>query len=385
MPLRRESRDAVVVGGGPAGAVAGIGLRRLGWGVLLLEKGRARRVKACGHCLNAQGAAMLESLGLSAAVGDATIGATRLVRVHGSAHRAMSADLAPGVVIDRSIFDERLRDAAAALGVEVELQASARLVETDAPGAIVEARSVRGVRRIEAGLVIGADGVGSAVARQAGLADRAAAGRKFGFSFEIENARRELDSDHPRGCISMFIAAGGYLGAVNAGRNIHAAGLVDAAGASGSIDPASFLASVAEIHPAVARLVERIEQVRDQPGWAACGPMPWRPRAVASGSVALVGDAAGYVEPFTGQGLHWAVESAAALAVAAAPVGPGAWNDAAARHYQWAWQERVRARQAACRGLAFALRRPALARTMVFVGRGMPGLARRLVRRMVTS
>ena len=101
--------------------------------------------------------------------------------------------------------------------------------------------------------------------------------------------------------------------------------------------------------------------------------MPWRPREVASPRGVLVGDAAGYVEPFTGEGMSWAIESAVLLDQAADPV-------AYARSYRRA----LRRRQRWCGLVVGALRRPRVAGLMFRAALARPVLADLIARRVAT-
>ena len=96
--------------------------------------------------------------------------------------------------------------------------------------------------------------------------------------------------------------------------------------------------------------------------------------------VALVGDAAGYVEPFSGEGMSWALESASVLAEVLADERPGAWTPDT---YRRAWRDRIGRRQRWCRGLALALGRPHLCRLLFRGAAGHPRLVRWLVGRVV--
>ncbi len=90
----------------------------------------------------------------------------------------------------------------------------------------------------------------------------------------------------------------------------------------------------------------------------AAGPIPCRPADVAAPNVALVGDAAGYQEPFSGEGMSWALAAAAALDGVAANAAPGRWEPGHAACYRRMWSGAVGRRQRACRLLSWLLERP---------------------------
>jgi 2-polyprenyl-6-methoxyphenol hydroxylase-like FAD-dependent oxidoreductase len=109
-------------------------------------------------------------------------------------------------------------------------------------------------------------------------------------------------------------------------------------------------------------------------GWRGTAPLTRHPQRPAAPRVFALGDAAGYVEPFTGEGMAWALASAAALAPLAA---------AASRHWRpemagrWAALHRrvVGRRQGPCRAIAAVLRRPFLTRLAVAALARAPALA----------
>jgi flavin-dependent dehydrogenase len=88
-----------------------------------------------------------------------------------------------------------------------------------------------------------------------------------------------------------------------------------------------------------------------------------------------VGDAAGYVEPFTGEGMAWAVASAAAVA----PVAARPWSESSAREWEATHARLIRSRQGVCRAVARVLRSPRLSRLAVRVLAVAPVLSRPVV------
>jgi flavin-dependent dehydrogenase len=206
-------------------------------------------------------------------------------------------------------------------------------------------------------------------------------GRKYGFAFDVR-APGNADAIQPE-TIEMFVVAGGYLGVVRrGGGDLHVAGLVGGR-APDDLAPFAFVESVAGRFDALTEAgLDRL----DRPGCGrllGAGPMPCRPRRVAGDRVVLVGDAAGYIEPFTGEGMSWALESAEILAAVAADLSPGGWTAMAARRYRRAWAGRVGRRQRGCTWLARVLARPAVSRALFGVAARGPAVVNALVRRAV--
>src|SRR5262249_6513266 len=91
--------------------------------------------------------------------------------------------------------------------------------------------------------------------------------------------------------------------------------------------------------------------------WHGTPPLTNEPSWVAAKRLFVVGDAGGYVEPFTGEGIATALESARMVAPLAAQACHG-WNESFGRQWDEMHRQTVRERQATCRRLAWLLRHP---------------------------
>ena len=155
--------DAVVAGGGPAGATAAADLAGLGRKVLLLD--RAGRIKPCGGAVPPR---LLKDFAIPDSL---LVARARSARMISPANRRV--DMPVGEIgfvgmVDRDAFDEWLRARAAAAGAERRTGLFER-IERDGDGTSVWYRDARGeeLRQIRTRLVIGAYGARSAVAKQA--------------------------------------------------------------------------------------------------------------------------------------------------------------------------------------------------------------------------
>jgi flavin-dependent dehydrogenase len=110
--------------------------------------------------------------------------------------------------------------------------------------------------------------------------------------------------------------------------------------------------------------------------------LPWRgtpgltrqaPR-LAADRLFGIGDAAGYIEPFTGEGIAWALEGAVALAPLAA-LGVRHWEPALAQRWKARYRQLIGRRQLLCRATARVLRRPALTAAVITLLAHAPWLA----------
>ena len=343
-------RTACVVGGGPAGAVSAAVLARHGWQVTLVERQPLPRTKCCGECLVPRAAAWLAELGLGEALEQARAGSTREVRMldarAGNAHPVWTHPFG-----GQPAFDAALRDGAHRAGAVIHAGRGVKLVraggdegtQVGAPAVVtITALNDPSVapRDLHFDLVVAADGVGSAIARAAGLAPTTV-GSRAGWSFTFERCT----DDHtlaPEGTIELILFGSAYVGLVRRGDAVHMAAIVER-GDRWPTAPAEALRMMATRAPQLARFLAHYEASQPMPALeAACGPLPWKPRAVTAGRVALVGDAAGYAEPYTGEGMGWAIEGAMLLG----ECFRDGWTAAAAAEYQRRWRATVGRAQA---------------------------------------
>lgn len=386
---RRTDFDAVVIGGGPAGSLVARGLALTGWRTILIERGPRYRNKTCGHCLNPRGLRILDDHGLLEAVRAIAVGSTGHLRMHAPGGRPLTTPLSDrpdeqpsevGLLTPRHILDQVLIDAAQNAGVEVLQPASARLHQAAEGELAVSVHHPHFRGYIRAGLVVGADGLGSTVARAGGLCDGAVIGRKFGFSFDIQTQCRD-QSNSVGQHVEMMVMPDGYLGVVCQTDGVaHCAGLVASHSSAASREPLEFARRGLQQLGAWQRFGMGEVDPQRVSHFAATGPMPWRPAFVANAQVALVGDAAGYIEPFTGEGMAWALHSASLLLNTLSGRQPGCWVRALAHQYQREWNRHIGTRQRACRAVAFALARPRLFSVALGVARRHPILPRRIVK-----
>jgi flavin-dependent dehydrogenase len=170
--------------------------------------------------------------------------------------------------------------------------------------------------------------------------------------------------DTPR-AITMVVGRNGYVGMVRTRMNWNVAAAVDRS-ALKSVGPREAIGRIlsgAGIRPQPAREAE----------WAGTRPLTTFARRVAGPRLFLLGDGTGYTEPFTGEGIAWALESAVA-AVPFAAQALRSWDGSLAA----VWQERVHReiqfRRRWCRAVARLTRFPRLAKATVMLLRVCPNL-----------
>jgi flavin-dependent dehydrogenase len=335
--------DVAIVGAGPAGSACAAACARAGARTLLIDRAAFPREKVCGCCLGARGAAIADSL-----LGDGALtrlGAAALTGMEiRTDRRRATMRLAGGVALGRDRLDAALIDQAEHDGSATLLGDGARLLPTT--GADHRTLLLGSGPRVRARVVVAADGIaGRTLADEPGMGWRIAPHSRMGAGCTLPGAAMDL----PPGAVLMCCGREGYVGMVRLGD-----GAIDVACA---LDPASVKRAGGPGALAAAIVQETGAH------WPA-GDHLWRgvpalsrSRCVAGHRVFAIGDAAGYVEPFTGEGMTWALESAL-LAAPLAVAGSSDWSVSVER----AWIRRHRAaigrRQRACRVIAHLLRRP---------------------------
>jgi flavin-dependent dehydrogenase len=385
------SADVLIVGAGPAGAATAVLLARAGCQVVLADRARFPRDKPCSEFISPEGVRVLDRLGVLSALeaGAAeplhglTVHAPKGSRLSGLFSRAAVKPWRDtGLSVRRSTLDARLVQAAREAGVEVregirfaglqgEQEAATRHTSYPTPHG-QPARPARRARpaspvtgavfRDEAGheqcvsarLTIGADGIRSRVARELGGTRRGLLHR-YAFVTHMRGVRTLA------GQAEMFVMERGYIGINPVGGGLANVAVVVPADMAREArgDAAGFLLAQCRHHLLVAA---RLAQASLVEAVHVTGPFDVRARRVIADGALLVGDAADFFDPFTGDGIVSALRGAELLAgiVPRSLAEAGVVRRASLREYAAARRRAFSGKRAVSRLIAYAMHCPAL-------------------------
>ena len=289
--------DVAVVGGGPAGLAAAMEVAARGLSVRVFEKQSGIPDKACGEGLMPEGRRWLDAHGVTPLLDPAWTSpflGIRYLQEDGACAEARFAN-GIGLGIRRIALVEALEQAAREAGVRIDHGASARFVSQDARRVLLDVDGVL----IEAGLVIAADGLASTMRRAVGLELQPAVVRRFG------------QRCHFRGMPESQFVEVHWADGVEAYVTPTGPGQCGVAflWESKRDEPARFEQLLAKF-PRLQEQVNHAEPISEVRG---AGPLSRRVSSCVAGRVVLIGDAAGYVDAITGEGLSLSFGCATAL------------------------------------------------------------------------
>jgi flavin-dependent dehydrogenase len=308
--------DVLIAGAGPAGSIAAIRLARAGARVLLVDRARFPRDKLCGDTLNPGAMRIVDRAGLRAPIEAVSrplegmlLSSGRGVQVRGTYGIGLYAR-----ALTRRVLDQLLVEAAVAAGAQFHDGVRVTEAMVEETGGVARVRGLRLAQtpggapgfaakaiRVPASITIAADGRRSTLAFALGLAAQPAGIRRWaiGAYFEGLDGLGVVGEMHVRGPHYIGVAPVGGDGCANVC-------LVTPAG-GGFDDPARLLETRLAADPV---LGPRATAARRVAPAMTLGPLAVDCRAAGLPGLLLAGDAAGFVDPMTGDGLRFAMRGA---------------------------------------------------------------------------
>jgi menaquinone-9 beta-reductase len=316
-----QTFDVAIVGGGPAGSSCAAFCALAGLETLVLERERFPREKVCGDCLNPSCWPVLERLGLAKRVRDlphSKLTSVEFIAIDG--HKVI-VDLPTGedceLSIKRSLFDDLLLKRARELGAQVREETIVTALAHHEEWKIVTAAG----ETFRARTLIGADGRNSTVARLRNLLPRPARERV------ALQAHIPLPRNFDKRVVLQFLREG-YSG-------------------QAPVNETELNLCLVGMPPTISTLRQRAQRNFEIPAnqpWRTITPLTRSPVPCAHENLLLIGDAARVVEPFTGEGIYYAVRSGELAADAIAKIIRGEDRLLALREFARASAEMYRGR-----------------------------------------
>ena len=304
---RKKDSDVLVVGAGPAGTAAALVLARAGARVRIIDRAQFPRDKLCGDTLNPGALSIAERLGLRTQIVERALPISGMT-VTGPGGAQVSAEYPRGLrgaALARRDLDEILLTAAIAAGAEFDAGVAARdpiLGGTDAVTGVRVSRNGQSFS-LSAGVVIAAEGRQARIASALGLSRFARSPKRWAFGAYFTG----VDGLTGRG--EMHVRRDGYIGVAPVpGGIVNVCVVRELRRLIGRVlsappSPDAIIAAIA----ADPLLRERFRNARRVSPVTTLGPLAIESSAAGCPGLLLAGDAAGFIDPMTGDGLRFAL------------------------------------------------------------------------------
>lgn len=363
--------DVLVAGGGPAGLATAICCARAGLSVTVAEPRAGPVDKACGEGLMPSAVERLAALGVRPEGHP-----LRGIRYTGSGHTGSghTADAlfrgGGGLGVRRTVLHAALSARVTALGIPV-VPTRVTGFEQDDDHVIARCGTGAGADGVDARYLVAADGLHSVLRRACGLEQPSAGHRRYGL-------RRHYRLTPWSDLVEVYWAADSEAYVTPVAESLVGVAILGASGTGGAARggrPHGDFESRLTSFPALSERLAAAAAAAS--GTRGAGPLRQDVRRRVHGRVLLVGDAAGYLDALTGEGIGAALAQAGALAACLASGRPG--------DYESAWRRATRKSRALTSGLLWARHQRLLAPRIVPAAQRLPWLFTAIVNQVGTA
>lgn len=359
--------DILIVGGGVAGLIAAIALARQHFQVVLCEKKSYPRDKVCGACLNANALATLDALQLTSVLDTLHAPALTQVQIQ-CGPRTVQLPLPSGRAITRREFDLALANEAVRAGVTLVQNTTASL-ESSTPTQTsrqVKLHDSQQTRILDASLVLIASGLGGIRETSKPWPAKIQPNSKIGMGLNLHTADHNI---RPH-TIHLCVRQEGYLGLVLAEKN--------QLNLAAAIQPNLLKAPLpfgVWVRQTLQQYNLHIDFPLEEAEWRGTPSLTRSMEQPHGHRWLAIGDSAGYVEPFTGEGMAWAMAGGVAAANLISENLLN-WNTRTEEKWGELYQQMIRQRQWSCRSLAWLLQNQLRSRIAIEAATWLPGIGR---------
>lgn len=398
--MRTDTYDVIVIGAGVAGSMTSLLSARAGLKTLLVERHTFPRHKVCGCCLNARAVSMFKQAGLWSGLMSLGPNETSSLSVRCRGSR-LDLSMPQNVAVSRYRLDQWLSGEAAAAGATFLENTVATVVpqpeetepaakphdareksdvicvkDTDSDYRRIELKSADGVViEASAKVVVVSDGLGHpSLSRLTRFQAPPVHGSRIGLGTVMQRADKDRWID--RHSILMAVAPHGYVGVVEIeDGQLDLAAAVDATHLNKTKSPLRTLQTIFES--------AGIDCPEGLASASIKGTIPLTRTAnrICGYRLLLLGDSTGYIEPFTGEGMAWALTAATAV-LPLLKAGVLEWTSSMESQWLATFRQIVGREQTICRILSSSLRRSWILPPLMMTCRLFPSLTQQLVRQI---
>lgn len=382
----QDTFDAIVIGAGVAGTLSALLSAREGCRVLLVDRQKFPRSKVCGCCLNGRAQEVLKSAGLESGLARLKPVSTTAMRVHQS-RKSLVVTMPGGLAVSRFALDQWLISEAVQAGAEFMEDTTASVAPRSDANPDQSRSNSNAFRTVDlesngrrwqvyGKIVLVCDGLSHpSLSRLEGFESVPRPGARIGLGATF--ARCSADAWIPTDEIQMVVGPDGYVGVVEVeDGQLNLAAAIRPAALQSRRTPLQVLTSLFECNglPVPSQLPQAVIR--------GTVPLTRKSRRISEERLFVLGDATGYVEPFTGEGMAWAMTASMLAAPLVEECIKDGWVSTIEDRFLQTFEKAIIREQGICRLMSTVVGNPLLLKMTMSTFRLMPWAARRLVARV---